>query len=129
MPTTVIVGLLCLLLALVLYSVGVWTAFRKKGFGRLQVWTLWLGVLFDIIATVSMGWRIGGLDLSTRGLPHTVIALVATLGMIIAAIFGEMAYVKKDEALGAKCAKLNIIPWALWVAVFLWSLATRMPAR
>lgn len=129
MPVTVIVGLLALLLALIHYSIGVWTAFRRKGFGRLQVWTLWLGVFFDIAATVSMGWTVGGLDLSTKGLPHTVLALIAFLGMLLVAIVGEMSYVRKDEALGARWSRYAIAPWVFWVAVFLWGLATRMPSR
>ncbi len=91
--------------------------------------TLWLGVFFDVVATVSMGWSVGGLDLSAKGWLHTVLALVVMLGMVLAASFGTAAYVKKDAALGAKCAKYNVIAWVLWVLVFVWGLATRMPAR
>jgi len=65
MPVNVIVGLVSLLFALILYSVGTWSAFRRKGFGVSQVAALWLGFAFDVIATVSMAWRIGGLDFST----------------------------------------------------------------
>ncbi len=125
MPVTVIVGLLALVLALVFYSIGVWTAFRRKGFGPLQIWMLWLGVLFDIAATVSMGWRIGGLDFSPAGRVHTILALIAFLGMLTVTIVGEVSYVKKNAALGAKWSRYAIIPWVYWVIIFLWGMATK----
>ncbi len=76
MPVNVLVGLGSLLVALVLYSVGTWTAFRRKGFGVTQVVTLWLGFAFDVMATTSMAWRIGRLDFDTpTGALHTTLAL------------------------------------------------------
>jgi uncharacterized repeat protein (TIGR03987 family) len=129
MPASVAIGLGCLLLAFILYSIGVWTAFRKKGFGTLQVVTLWLGVVFDVAATVSMGSTVGGLDLSSTGWLHTVLALVVMLGMILAASFGTAAYVKKDEKLCFTCSRYNVIAWLLWFTVFVWGLLTRMPAK
>jgi hypothetical protein len=126
MPVNVIVGLLSLLLALVLYSIGTWTAFRRKGFGPVQVVTLWLGFTFDVIATVSMAWRIGGLDFSTpAGSLHTVLALVVMAGMAISAAVGTYAWSKQDGQLGAKMARIIPAPWALWLVMFLWGLATK----
>jgi hypothetical protein len=126
MPVNVIVGLLSLLIALILYSVGTWTAFRRKGFGPVQVATLWLGFTFDVIATVSMAWRIGGLDFSTpAGTLHTTLALLVMAGMAISAAVGTMAWSKKDAQLGAKMARLIPVPWALWLVMFLWGLSVK----
>jgi hypothetical protein len=129
MPASVMIGLGSLLLAFVFYSIGVWTAFRKKGFGTVQVVTLWLGVVFDVAATVSMGSSIGGLDFSADGWLHTALALVVMLGMVLAASFGTAALVKKDERLGATWSRYNVIAWLLWFTVFVWGLLTKMPAR
>jgi hypothetical protein len=126
MPVNVLVGLLSLLIALILYSVGTWTAFRRKGFGPVQVVTLWLGFTFDVIATVSMAWRIGGLDFSTpAGTLHTILALLVMAGMAISAVVGTMAWSKKDAQLGAKMARLIPLPWALWLVMFLWGLSVK----
>ena len=126
MPVNVIVGLLTLLVALVLYSVGTWTAFRRKGFGPVQVATLWLGFAFDITATVSMAWNLGHLDFgSPARTMHTTLALLVMAGMAISAAVGTYAWSKQDAALGAKIARLIPLPWALWLAMFLWGLSAK----
>jgi hypothetical protein len=126
MPVNVVIGLVCLLLALILYSVGTWTAFRRKGFGPVQVVTLWLGFTFDVIATISMAWRIGGLDFSTpAGSLHTILALVVMAGMAISAAVGTYAWSKQDAELGAKMARIIPAPWVLWLVMFLWGLASK----
>lgn len=127
MPATVAMGLGSLLLALILYSIGVWTAFRKKGFGPVQVITLWLGVVFDVAATVSMGWTVGGLDLSSSGWLHTALALLVMLGMILTAVFGTISMVRKNTELAADWARYGVFTWLLWLTVFVWGLMTRMP--
>jgi hypothetical protein len=126
MPVNVIVGLVSLLLAFTLYSVGTWTAFRRKGFGPLQVVTLWMGFTLDVIATISMAWRIGGLDFSTpAGSLHTILALVVMAGMAISAAVGTYAWSKQDAQLGAKMARLIPAPWALWLVMFIWGLSSK----
>jgi hypothetical protein len=126
MPVNVIVGLVSLLLAFTLYSVGTWTAFRRKGFGPLQVVTLWMGFALDVIATISMAWRIGGLDFSTpAGSLHTILALVVMAGMAISAAVGTYAWSKQDTQLGAKMARLIPAPWALWLVMFIWGLSSK----
>jgi len=126
MPVNVIVGLLSLLSALALYSIGTWTAFRRKAFGPLQVATLWLGFTLDVVATVSMAWRIGGLDFSTpAGSLHTILALVVMAGMAISAAVGTYAWSKDDAQLGAKMASIIPVPWVLWLVMFLWGLSQK----
>ena len=122
-PANVIVGLVSLLSALILYSVGTWTAFRRKGFGPVQVLTLWLGFAFDVVATVSMAWRLGHLDFDTpAGAQHTTLALLVMGGMALSAAVGTLSLSKHDEQLGAKMAKIIPLPWALWLLMFLWGL-------
>jgi hypothetical protein len=126
MPVNVMVGLFSLLTALILYSVGTWTAFRRKGFGAVQVVTLWLGFAFDVIATVSMAWRIGGLDFATpAGALHTSLALLVMAGMAASAVVGTLAWSRNDAKLGATMARFIPAPWALWLVMFLWGLSTK----
>ncbi len=127
MRANVIIGLLSLLFAAVLYSIGTWTAFKRKKFGGLELGTLWAGVAFDIAATVSMGAAIGGLDLSPTGLPHTVLALLVMAGMATGAAFATYAASAGNVELQAKVARVLPIPWLAWIAVLVWGMLTKMP--
>lgn len=129
MPATVIVGLLSLLCAVVLYSVGSWRAFAKRGFDPATVVMLWLAVVFDVAATASMAATIGGLDFSASGWLHTVLALAVMAGMIACAAVGTYAFANGREALARTTSRVILVPWALWVAVFVWGMLTRMPRR
>lgn len=128
MEPNVIIGLAALLVALVLYSLGAIGAFRAKAISKKQVMFLWIGFAFDVLATAMMAISAGGLDLEPMSdLLHTVVALVAMFGMLAAAIVGQQAVAKANDALRAKVAKLVMVPWALWLLVFLWGMAARGP--
>jgi hypothetical protein len=129
MPISVLIGVVSLLFAVVFYSMGVWGAFRRRGFSRLDVVALWVGAVFDIIATASMASTIGGLDLSQKGWLHTTLALAVMVGMMATAAVGTFAFVKHDEKVAAITARLAVAPWVAWIAVFVWGMATRMPRR
>jgi hypothetical protein len=129
MPVNIIVGLLSLLVAVILYTVGTWSAYRKGGFGRRQVVLLWTAVVFDVLATVMMGLSVGGLDLSAKGWLHTVVALAVMAVMALCIALGTLAFVRKDDALGRTMSRVIVAPWVLWVAVFVWGMLARGPGR
>ena len=125
MPANIIVGLFALLVALILYSVGVWAAFAAKRVKPWHVIVLWLGVAFDVLATAMMAVQIGGLG---RDL-HTVLALLVWAGMVVVAGIGTWALVKTDEPLSQTVARWSTLPWLLWVAVLVWGMVERGAAR
>lgn len=130
MPVNIIVGLISLLGAIVLYTIGTWSAFRAKGFSRRTLTMLWIGVVFDVLATGAMGMQIGGLDVRPGApLLHTVLALLAMAGMIVGAAIGTWAGAGRRDALAATVSRWLLVPWVLWVGVFVWGMATRGAAR
>jgi len=130
MPVNIMVGILALLVAVVLYSMGVWGAFRAKGVRQRDVTLLWVGLACDVGATVMMGLSVGGLDLRP-GTPmiHTVLALVALLGIAAFTAVGQWAISKDDGALRSTVARWIVAPWVLWVVVFVFGFAVMMPRR
>lgn len=130
MPANIIIGLAALLVALILYTIGMWAAFRAKAFSTRTLVMLWVGALFDVLATVMMGLQVGGLDLRP-GMPtvHTALALLAMAGMIVGAAVGTWASSAKRADVAAAGSRVLIAPWALWVAVFVWGMVTRGAAR
>jgi hypothetical protein len=124
------VGIVALLVALVLYTLGVWGAFRAKGARPPDLVLLWIALAFDVLATVMMGLTSGGLDLSTpANTLHTVLALVAFAGMLVFTAVATWARSAGRDSVGSAVAKWIIAPWALWVAVFVWGTISRMPHR
>lgn len=125
MGLNTIIGLLAAVIALVLYSLGVWGAFRAKAMQERHATLIAVGVVFDVISVVAMGWEIGGLDLSPAGLPQTIVGLLALVGMLAIAVMAWMALKKSDAARLALLSKLALAPYALWVFIFLWMGMTR----
>ena len=114
--------MLFVLVAMVVYSIGVWGAFRRRSFTRTHLILLAIGLLFDIGATAAMSSTIGWtLDLRA-GLPlaHTVLALLAFFGMLAGTVAAYMAY-RRDDTSGMKSVTRWIVaPWVLWAFMFVW---------
>lgn len=125
MKPTVIAGILCVVLAMIAYTVGAWSAFRSKGFKPFSLTVLWVGVVFDILATYTMWLANGGaFKLSpTADLIHTVLALASFLGMAIVTAWASWAYAKKNQSVRRTLANVILAPWALWAIVFVWGMA------
>jgi len=125
-PAT-LVGVVGMIVALVLYSIGVWGAFRAKRFTQGRVMYVLGGVFFDVIGTggmfVAAGNRLA-FDTPTNA-AHTVAALVAFFAMLAVGVFGVWAVqAKKDEML-ARLSRWALAPWALWLIVFVWGMLQR----
>ena len=130
MPANIIVGLIALLVALVLYTIGSWGSFRSATVTRRLLVYLWIGLAFDALATAMMAIQAGGLDLAPLSdLVHTLLAFTAMFGMLAAAIAGTRAVATANEALRTAVARLVIAPWALWVFVFVWGMVSRGSQR
>jgi len=130
MPINIIVGLVALLVALTSYSMGAWGAFRAKTVTRRHVVYLWIGFVFDVLATAMMAIQAGGLDLSPLSdLLHTVVAFAAMFGMLAAAILGTRALASENDAMRAAVVRWVVVPWAVWVFVFIWGMVSRGSQR
>ena len=130
MPINIVIGLVALLVALVLYSMGAWGAFRAKTFTGRHATYLWVGFAFDVLATAMMAIAAGGLDLSPLSdLLHTIVAFVGMFGMLAAAIVGTQALAKGDDELRSSVAAWVLAPWAVWVFVFVWGMVSRGSQR
>jgi hypothetical protein len=133
MAPNIMVGILALLIALVLYSMGTWGAFRAKAINKRHVTFILIGLAFDVLATIMMGLSVengflGFFDVEPLAdLLHTVVAMVALFGMAAAGIMGWQAVKKNDAKAAASVAKWVVAPWALWVFVFVWGMIARAP--
>jgi uncharacterized repeat protein (TIGR03987 family) len=98
-------------LALVCYSIGVWS---ERLAGRLKPWHLiffWLGLVFDTWGTGMMLEMAGGLTFDLHG----ITGLIAIVLMLIHAIWATVVLVKKDEKVIRTFHRFSVLVWFIWL--------------
>ena len=102
-------------LALVFYTIGVWS---ERIQGRLKPWHLvffYLGLVCDTWGTGLMIEMAGGLTTDIHG----VTGVVAILLMMIHAIWATVVLVKKDEKAIKNFHKFSLMVWLIWLIPYL----------
>ena len=111
MTSGLVISTILITLALVFYSVGVWS---ERIAGRLKGWHLiffWVGLVFDTTGTgimFEMAGRIGA-DI------HSITGVLAILLMLVHAIWATIVLVRKDEKAISNFHHFSIFVWALWL--------------
>jgi uncharacterized repeat protein (TIGR03987 family) len=98
-------------LALVFYTVGVWS--ERIG-GKLKTWHLvlfCLGLIFDTWGTGLMVEMAGGLTFDIHGIS----GVLAILLMFIHALWAGIVLRKKDENALLNFHKFSVIVWLIWL--------------
>jgi uncharacterized repeat protein (TIGR03987 family) len=102
-------------LALVFYSIGVWS---ERFAGRLKPWHLaffWLGIVCDTWGTGLMFEMVGGLTYDVHGLS----GLMAIILMLIHAVWATTVLLRKDEASITNFHKFSVAVWLIWLIPYL----------
>lgn len=98
-------------LALIFYSIGVWS---ERIQGRLKVWHtvfFWLGLICDTVGTGMMFEMAGGLTYDLHGLS----GVLAILLMFVHAIWATVVLVRKDEKMIVNFHKFSVFVWLIWL--------------
>ncbi len=102
-------------LALVFYSIGVWS---ERIAGRLKVWHLvffWLGFIFDTWGTGLMFEMAGGMRFDLHGLT----GLIAIILMFVHAVWATIVLLRKDERWINNFHKFSVVVWLIWLVPYL----------
>lgn len=102
-------------LALVFYSIGVWS---ERFAGRLKVWHLaffWLGIICDTWGTGLMFEMVGGLTYDVHGLS----GLLAIILMLIHAVWATTVLIRKDENAITNFHRFSVAVWVIWLIPYL----------
>ena len=103
--------LIIISLALVFYSIGVWS---ERLAGRLKPWHLvffWLGLVCDTWGTGLMLEMAGGLTYDLHGLT----GLLAIVLMLIHAVWATIVLLRKNEKLIVSFHKFSVAVWVIWL--------------
>ena len=102
-------------LALLFYSIGVWS---ERISGRLKAWHLvffWLGLLCDTVGTGMMFEMAGGMAFDLHGLT----GLLAIILMFVHAIWATVVLVRRDERWITSFHRFSVAVWVIWLVPYL----------
>jgi uncharacterized repeat protein (TIGR03987 family) len=114
MPTLLPYSIVAMVLALVLYSVGVW---GEKLVGRLMLWQLyffWSGFVSDATGTILMTKIANSPTFSAHGSTGAI----ALILMAIHATWATLALMLKTESVIQKFHRFSLMVWFLWLIPF-----------
>jgi len=115
MSTLLVTAIACMVSALGLYTIGVWS---ERFAGKLKPWHLlffWGGLIFDTTGTTLMGMMAGKMDLDFHGITGGL-AIVLMLGH---AIWASTSLLLKQEKVLVKFHKFSLLVWLLWLIPFI----------
>jgi uncharacterized repeat protein (TIGR03987 family) len=98
-------------LALVFYSIGVWS---ERIAGRLKPWHL----IFFALGLICDTWGTGLMLDYAQGLTfdlHGVSGVIAILLMFVHAIWAFIVLLRKDERMILNFHKFSIVVWLIWL--------------
>lgn len=101
-------------LALVFYSIGVWS---ERFSGRLKVWHLvffWLGFVCDTWGTGMMIEMAGGLTFDVHG----ITGVIAIALMFVHAVWATVVLVRKDERWITNFHRFSVVVWLIWLVPY-----------
>lgn len=114
MPSQVLFSTILITLALVFYTIGVWS---ERIAGRLKAWHLiffWGGFVCDTLGTGIMLEMAGGITIDIHGLT----GLIAILLMLIHAIWATAVLLRKDEKAILNFHKFSLVVWLIWLVPY-----------
>jgi uncharacterized repeat protein (TIGR03987 family) len=116
------IAIVSMILALTLYTVGVWS---ERFNGRLKLWHLaffWAGLVFDTAGTTLMSIMAGNINFDFHGVTGAL-AIALMLGHAVWA--GVVLLLKKEKAI-LNFHKFSLLVWTLWLIPFVSGLGGAM---
>lgn len=116
MSTLLIIATVLITLALVFYSVGVWSERIARYLKHWHVAAFWTGFIFDVSGTSAMHWIAKGpFDLRA---PHTLTGQIALWLMLAHALWATFVVQRGSEAARIGFHKYSIIVWLIWLVPY-----------
>jgi uncharacterized repeat protein (TIGR03987 family) len=104
-------------LALVFYSIGVWSERLSRYLRPWHVVSFWLGLAFDVTGTACMHL------LATRPFsladPHTLTGQLALWLMLVHAIWATRVVRSGSESVRAGFHRFSLVVWLIWLVPYI----------
>ncbi|MFV0541386.1 MAG: HsmA family protein [Aestuariibaculum sp.] len=112
MPTIIKFALLYFTLALIFYTIGVWSERIKK---TLKPWHLiffWLGLITDSLGTAYVREQVGGILILNF---HTITGIIGLLLMGIHTIWATVIVIKNNAKQLGTFHRFSVLVWLIWL--------------
>jgi uncharacterized repeat protein (TIGR03987 family) len=111
-----VISTILITLALVFYSLGVWSERFAHYLKPWHVAAFWIGFLFDISGTWAMH-KISGGPLNLQE-PHTLTGQIALWLMLVHALWATWVARRGSEELRIGFHRYSIIVWMIWLVPY-----------
>jgi uncharacterized repeat protein (TIGR03987 family) len=124
-PPLSVLATVLITLALIFYSVGVWSERVARYLKPWHVGMFWLGLAFDASGTYAMDLLEPGIDWTSV---HTMTGQLAIWLMLAHAAWATLVVRRGDENARSRFHRLSIIVWLIWLVPFVGGMFLGMAA-
>ena len=110
-------AVIAITLALVFYSIGVWSEHWSKQLKAVHLVFFWLGLAMDITGTGLMS-MISSQNVNTLMSIHGFTGSIAILLMLIHAVWATVVIIQGNEKAKYTFHRFSIIVWFIWLIPF-----------
>jgi len=103
-------------LALVFYSVGVWSERIARYLKPWHVVMFWLGLAFDAFGTYAMDLLEPGIDWASM---HTITGQLAIWLMFGHAVWATIVVRRDDKIARTRFHRLSVLVWLIWLVPYI----------
>ena len=112
----IILSIVLITMALIFYSIGVWSELYTRYLKKWHLIAFWLGFIFDVSGTIAMhNISDNGFDLLE---PHTLTGQIALWLMFIHSIWASVVVIKGSDYIRSRFHKYSIIVWIIWLVPY-----------
>ncbi|MFC2133111.1 HsmA family protein [Bacteroidota bacterium] len=116
MSTQLIISTLLITLALVFYSIGVWSERLVRYLKTWHVISFWIGFIFDVSGTLAMhGISDRPFDIFE---PHTLTGQIALWLMFAHAVWATRVVVNGSDQKRTDFHRYSLIVWIIWLVPY-----------
>lgn len=110
-------AVIAITLALVFYTIGVWSEHRAGVLRPLHLAFFWLGFCMDTAGTMMMSKLAEGSGGGLTGI-HGITGLIAIILMAVHAVWATIVLIRRDDKTARDFHKFSITVWAIWLVPF-----------
>ena len=126
MSSILIKAVIAITLALIFYTIGVWSEHRAKVLKPVHLAFFWLGLCMDTTGTWLMSKIAGGGSGGGLSGVHGITGMTAIVLMLIHAVWATVVLVRRDEKAMHTFHRFSVIVWVIWLVPFVIGMAMGM---